>query len=54
MTGKKPSGVTRQPKPDATKQTARERAERERRENPRCTEAPKAGKGFIIDGVRKP
>jgi hypothetical protein len=49
MTDKK-SSVVGQSKPDATKRTARERIEREMRENPQCTEAPKMGKGFIIGG----
>ena len=41
------------PKPDTIKQTARERAERETRDNPQCTEAPKSGQGFIIGGGRR-
>jgi hypothetical protein len=47
----KPSAET--PKPAPTKETARERAERARRENPELfEEAPKTGKGFIIGGAK--
>jgi hypothetical protein len=51
MTDKKPSATT--PKPNAPKQTARERYAEELAMNPRCKEAPKTGRGFIIGGVKR-
>jgi hypothetical protein len=49
---KKPSETSQAPKPNATKQTVRDRYAEEMAKNPRFKEAPKTGKGFVIGGVK--